>query len=99
MMSLPLTGLGDFQIVLAGAARPVFPTDKVRALLVYLVVEGAVARCWQKSYRQCSTPRFSLFQRDLGELRSPPFNNMPAVAWSSLVQLRGCGIVQRGFTR
>jgi len=39
MADLRLTCLGDFQAVVAGAPLVAFPTDKVRALLVYLAVE------------------------------------------------------------
>ena len=42
MAQLLLTCLGDFQVTLAGAPLTAFPTDKVQALLVYLVVEGQV---------------------------------------------------------
>ena len=42
MAELLLTCLGDFQVTLADAPLTAFPTDKVRALLVYLVVEGRV---------------------------------------------------------
>lgn len=40
MAQLLLTCLGEFQVTLAGAPLTAFPTDKVQALLVYLVVEG-----------------------------------------------------------
>jgi predicted ATPase/DNA-binding SARP family transcriptional activator len=40
MAQLLLTCLGDFQVTLARAPLTAFPTDKVQALLVYLVVEG-----------------------------------------------------------
>jgi DNA-binding SARP family transcriptional activator len=42
MAQLLLTCLGEFQVTLAGAPLTSFQTDKVRALLVYLVVEGQV---------------------------------------------------------
>src|SRR5262245_2203349 len=42
MTQLLLTCLGDFQVTLDGAPLSAFQTDKVRALLVYLVVEGQV---------------------------------------------------------
>jgi WD40 repeat protein/predicted ATPase/DNA-binding SARP family transcriptional activator len=41
-MTLRLTCLGEFQITLDGEPFTAIPTDKVRALLVYLAVEGRV---------------------------------------------------------
>ncbi|HMN29685.1 MAG TPA: BTAD domain-containing putative transcriptional regulator, partial [Caldilineaceae bacterium] len=42
MAELLLTCLGDFQVTLAGTALTLFPTDKTRALLAYLTIEGRV---------------------------------------------------------
>ncbi|MCL4860685.1 MAG: AAA family ATPase [Caldilineaceae bacterium] len=51
MTQLLLTCLGDFQVTLAGAPLTAFPTDKVQALLVYLVVEG-------QEYRRAELAQF-----------------------------------------
>jgi DNA-binding SARP family transcriptional activator len=80
MLGLQITCLGGCQATLAGAAPAVFPTDKSRALLVYLAVEGgehsrlALAKLLWPGYRADSA-RSSLRQslhRLRGLLRESP---------------------------
>ena len=40
MTELQIVCLGEFQVTLAGTALTVFQTDKARALLAYLAIEG-----------------------------------------------------------
>src|SRR3954453_8299007 len=42
MTALQFACLGDFQVTLAGTALTAFQTDKTRALLAYLSIEGQV---------------------------------------------------------
>lgn len=92
MPQLQLTCLGDFQVTLGGAPLTAFQTDKMRALLVYLVLErephlrSELARLLWPGYREESAR--NSFRQYLHQLRHLLRNDESDPPWLLVTRQR-----------